>query len=90
MTDSKAYEEKLFEASIGDVSYLQTEEGFYFILRKELNADYFTEKETTAVMSLLTEKALDEIYLEVVSSAEFNDEILNKYSFSSAKYFTSY
>ena len=51
-------------------------------MRKELNADYFTEKETTAVMSLLTEKALDEIYLEVVSSAEFNDEILNKYSFS--------
>ncbi|MBE6590623.1 MAG: hypothetical protein E7646_01110 [Ruminococcaceae bacterium] len=90
MTDNREYEEKLFQSSVGEISYLQTEQGFYFILRKELNADYITDDETKAIMSLLTEKAMDEIYLTVVSSAEFNDEILNKFSFSSAKYFTSY
>ncbi len=89
-SQSKAYDEALFSAKVGELKKAECENGVYFILRRPLDASLYTEEEKKNIFSLLTEQEMNRLYDSVQKEVERNSEILNLYSFSKAKYFTAF
>ncbi len=85
-----AYERAAFSCGVGQVVKAECADGVYFICREPLNANALTEELKEELMLRLTEESLTKFYETAEKTVEKNQEILNLYSFSQAKYFTNF
>ena len=88
-TGSKDYEEAVFSAKTGQIVSVQCSDGYYFFIRDKLDESWLTDERLAELKNSLASDSLDALYERIKDRISLNDAVINSFSFSDSKYFSS-